>query len=213
VALDASGNVHTVGRFSGTVDFDPSASTANLTAAAAGSDAFVWKLSPDFTSGACCTALHSLRTCVEELTRDECAAQQGLYVGPETRCDDPLTCEALLVTMESMSAESTASGVLVAWTTASEVDSVGFRVLRESADSRDKTPRAVSPFIPTAGNSLAGATYSFLDDTKGVWSGRRYYIEDIDIFGRVTRHGPIQVQGRTGDREAAGLRIKEGANR
>ncbi len=43
VAVDAEGSVYTTGEFAGTVDFDPSASTSNLTSAG-DSDAFVSKL-------------------------------------------------------------------------------------------------------------------------------------------------------------------------
>ena len=43
VALDAAGNIYTVGRFTGSVDFDPGAETYNLTAAGE-HDAFISKL-------------------------------------------------------------------------------------------------------------------------------------------------------------------------
>ena len=43
VALDAANNIHVAGQFSGTVDFDPSAATADVSSSAF-DDGFVWKL-------------------------------------------------------------------------------------------------------------------------------------------------------------------------
>jgi len=48
IAVDGSGAVYVAGRFSGTTDFDPSASVAALTSAGQ-SDVFVWKLNPTGT--------------------------------------------------------------------------------------------------------------------------------------------------------------------
>jgi hypothetical protein len=50
IAVDSSGNVHTTGQFSGTVDFDPGPATANLTSESglgASTDIFVQKLDSD----------------------------------------------------------------------------------------------------------------------------------------------------------------------
>jgi hypothetical protein len=46
IAVDDTGNVYVVGEFRDTVDFDPSAGTANLSGGNSG-DAFVWKLDSD----------------------------------------------------------------------------------------------------------------------------------------------------------------------
>lgn len=42
---------------------------------------------------------------------------------------------------------------------------------------------------------MLGASYEFLDDARQRLDSVRYYIEDVDIYGRVTRHGPLQVEG------------------
>lgn len=97
--------------------------------------------------------------------------------------------------MESISADKTANGVLISWTTVSEINTFGFRVLRQESDSREKTARVVSPIIPAAGNGVNGATYQFLDQARRATPGAQYFVEDIDIYGRVTRHGPLDVQG------------------
>jgi hypothetical protein len=55
----------------------------------------------------------------------------------------------------------------------------------------------VSPqVIHPKGSDLSGAEYEFLDASKGRRSGDvAYYLEDIDLWGRVTRHGPVYPGG------------------
>ena len=70
---------------------------------------------------------------------------------------------------------------------------MGFRVLRESGN-REKSMTVIAPLIRAAGNGLTGASYEFLDNARQATGNVRYYIEDIDLNGKVTRHGPIEVQ-------------------
>ena len=44
------------------------------------------------------------------------------------------------------------------------------------------------------GNALNGSSYRFVDNGKEATAAQSYYIEDIDIYGKVTRHGPIAVE-------------------
>lgn len=148
---------------------------------------------------ACCTNGPGTESDCVDLNRDECQAGGGLFLGGGTDCIDVLDCVPLLATFESMTASARQEGVLLHWTTSIEIDTIGFRVLRKEADSRAKTPHAVSPLIPAAGTPFAGATYVFLDNSKGSTSASRYYIEDTDIYGKTTRHGPILVD--RGDRQ------------
>ena len=89
--------------------------------------------------------------------------------------------------------------MLISWTTASEIDTIGFRVLRETPRGREKTVDAISQLIPSAGYSLLGSSYNFLDNSKGAVSAEHYYLEDVDLYGKVTRFGPITVdRGKPG---------------
>ena len=145
--------------------------------------------------GACCTDGPGTQSDCILATRDDCEANHLTFLGEGTSCDEVIDCVALVVTMQSMSAERLKNGVRVAWTTATEVDTVGFRVLRETAGP-EKAVRPVSSLIPAAGHGLSGATYEFLDNTKAAAAATVYWIEDVDTFGRTSRHGPITVGGR-----------------
>ena len=82
---------------------------------------------------------------------------------------------------------------MIHWTTQAEIDTVGFRVLREVPGTTDKTVDVLVELIPANGHALIGASYEFLDNSKQAAIAVYYYIEDIDIYGKVTRHGPITV--------------------
>jgi hypothetical protein len=144
--------------------------------------------------GACCTNGPGTQSNCIITTQQDCEANHSLYLGDGAPCTDDLDCTLLLVTMESMSATATPHGVLLSWTTVAEVDTVAFRLLRETPGVREKTLKVIAPMIPAAGNGLTGASYEFLDNTYRSGSAAQYYIEDIDIFGKVTRHGPIVVE-------------------
>jgi hypothetical protein len=96
-----------------------------------------------------------------------------------------------------MSAVAGAGGVWIRWTTAAEIDTVGFRVLRESPDSRGKALQQVGSVVPSSGFALAGASYELFDSSPEAARATAYFIEDIDIFGRATLHGPIAVDRGT----------------
>jgi len=65
----------------------------------------------------------------------------------------------------------------------------------------------IAPMIPAAGNGLTGATYQFFDNTLRTGIAAQYYIDDIDIFGKVTRHGPIVVTRIAPTRAATDQRV------
>jgi hypothetical protein len=137
-----------------------------------------------------------------------CEAGRGLFLGTNVECADVVDCIPLLVTFESMSATGGPQGVAISWTTASEVDTVGFRVLRQMSDGRTKALAQVGPMVFGSGDSFAGASYEVFDNTPEASRARFYILEDIDIYGKVTQHGPISVERAPTVRETPVSRVK-----
>jgi hypothetical protein len=82
----------------------------------------------------------------------------------------------------------------VEWETATEIDNLGFNLYR--ADTADGPyVKLNEELIPSqAPGSPEGAVYVWLDST--VQTGRTYYykLEDVDIYGHTTLHGPVRVK-------------------
>jgi hypothetical protein len=80
--------------------------------------------------------------------------------------------------------------VRIEWKTETELDSEGFYLWR--SDEKDGEYVRINPyFIPSHGEAGFGAEYSYTD--YDVQNGIIYYykLEDIDIYGKSTFHGPV----------------------
>ncbi len=95
------------------------------------------------------------------------------------------------VTLADLRATPHDGEVLVAWTTASELDTLGFDVYRSERPDRDFA--RVSPALVVASGDPTGASYYLLDQT--VTNGRTYYylLEEVDLAGRGTLRGPASA--------------------
>ena len=100
------------------------------------------------------------------------------------------------VTTLSATADSQ-GGVLVEWRTSYEVDNLGFHVYREEGGQRLRiTPELVAGSALFAGSRTeltAGRSYAWWDP-QGT-SGARYWLEDVDLNGQRTWHGPATPSG------------------
>lgn len=99
------------------------------------------------------------------------------------------------VKLQSFSAVSTSGGVLVTWRTGGEVRNLGFNVYRDQNGRRLR----VNPSL-IAGSSLmmrraesrhSGKSYAWFD--RGA-AANSYWLEDVDLNGTRTLHGPIIVE-------------------
>ena len=106
---------------------------------------------------------------------------------------------SLVWPLAAMAQEPTpaASVVVVEWTTESEVDMAGFNLYRsESPDGPYVKVNAA--LIPGASDPLLGGKYAYTD--TNVVAGRTYYykLEDVELGGTTTLHGPIEVVAKAG---------------
>jgi hypothetical protein len=82
--------------------------------------------------------------------------------------------------------------VVVEWSTASEVDTAGYFLYR-SEKPGGPFDRVNQNLIPASNDPLVGGSYSYED--SGVQAGKTYYyqLEDIELDGSKTIHGPIEI--------------------
>ena len=83
--------------------------------------------------------------------------------------------------------------VIVEWETASELDTIGFNVLR-SENPEGSYMQVNSQLIPTDSDSLTGNQYTYHDTVPKAGTTYFYMLEEIEITGNSNRHGPIEVK-------------------
>ena len=97
----------------------------------------------------------------------------------------------LPVELSAFSAVNVNGVVRLSWTTQSEMNSLGFYVNRREGTTGDF--ERISGLIEGAGNSAAPRNYLFEDERLEKGRTYSYMLEDKDINGRVSWHGPISV--------------------
>ncbi len=105
-----------------------------------------------------------------------------------------LTLLAAVFLLWQASREAT---VLVEWSTASELDTVGFNLYRADIPQGPYV-QVNHELIPASSDPLAGGDYSYPD--RAVQPGRTYYyeLEEVQSNGGRDRFGPISVQAENG---------------
>jgi uncharacterized repeat protein (TIGR01451 family) len=101
------------------------------------------------------------------------------------------------VRMGGFTATQTANGVMLSWNTGGELHNLGFNVYRDVAGEKVR----LNPSL-IAGSSLlmrealeqhAAKTYGWIDHSFN--AGGLYWLEDVDLNGTRTMHGPVSMQG------------------
>ncbi len=87
------------------------------------------------------------------------------------------------------------NGVMLEWQTGFEVDNLGFRIYRQEGGTRSLlNQELVAGSALVAGSRTvltAGRTYAFWVDAKDAGKDSAFWLEDIDLNGTSTWHGPF----------------------
>lgn len=87
--------------------------------------------------------------------------------------------------------------VVIEWSTASELDTVGFNLYRsESLDGG--LEKINDQLIPATSDAFMGGSYQFTDATTRPGRTYYYWLEDVDASGIINRNGPIEAQAGSG---------------
>jgi hypothetical protein len=88
-----------------------------------------------------------------------------------------------------------APSVIIEWETASEINTVGFHILRANSPEGTFT-RITQDLIPASSDPLTESAYSYRD--TDVQAGQTYYylLEDVENNGNSTTHGPIEITAK-----------------
>ena len=104
-------------------------------------------------------------------------------------------CETTLIKLSSFAATPKSEKVILQWNTESEIDNAGFNIYRATAEDGEYI-KINSALIAAEGSSTQGTNYEFID--YGLKNGKTYYykLEDIDLNGSGTLHGPVSATPR-----------------
>ncbi len=109
------------------------------------------------------------------------------------------------ITLRSFSAHSAtdkngANRVVLTWKTGGEAHNLGFNVYRDQNGNRVRmNPSVIAGSALLMSGALpkhAGRSYAWIDPSAGM-TGASYWLEDIDVNGTRTMHGPVSVSAET----------------
>ena len=121
---------------------------------------------------------------------------KSTYWGDATDVSNPgyMLGGVLPVTLSGFRAERTETGVLIKWTTESELNNAGFNILR--SQTRNGTFKGInSTLIQGAGTTGERQTYRWTDTTAKPNVTYYYRLEDISFSGVRTRLSTVRIRG------------------
>jgi hypothetical protein len=99
------------------------------------------------------------------------------------------------ITLSGFKAEGKNKKVIISWTTEAEIENVGFNLYRSESQAGGYV-KINSSIIPANGSPIKGAYYEFIDNDVKNRKTYFYKLEDIDLNGKATMHGPVSALPR-----------------
>jgi trimeric autotransporter adhesin len=105
---------------------------------------------------------------------------------------------ALAVTLVDFNAAQVGDLVQVTWETVSEIDNAGFNLYRTGSVGDRPEPSDLLAYVPSqAPGSTQGAAYTYEDAAVEAGQTYWYWLEDVDLSGATTLHGPVSATVQT----------------
>ena len=101
--------------------------------------------------------------------------------------------EPTAVTLAGFTATQQEGDNLIAWETASEIDTLGFNVYRSVLAAGSRTVLNDSLILAQTPGVERGASYSWLDPGCTVGATDLYWLETVSLDGQKTFHGPVSA--------------------
>jgi len=112
----------------------------------------------------------------------------GFYVWPVRGGQVPT-----LIELSTFTATPSGRVVILEWTTASEIDNAGFNLYRAESEDGEYV-KINNSLIPAKGSPTSGTTYQYIDNEVRNRETYYYKLEDIDLNGTSTMHGPVSAE-------------------
>jgi hypothetical protein len=125
--------------------------------------------------------------------------------------DVPLSGKGItptVVKLSSFTATPADRAVILTWTTASEIDNAGFNLYRSESETGGYV-KINSSLIPAQGSPTSGATYQYVDNNVKNRTTHYYKLEDIDLNGKSTLHGPVSAMPRRVRSDECGVKDQD----
>jgi hypothetical protein len=98
------------------------------------------------------------------------------------------------VTLASFDAAAAGEAIVLNWTTAAELNSLGFNVYRAAAVDSLRSKLNSSLIASMAPGSPTGASYQFVDDTARAGVTYYYWLQEVGANGQLAEYGPVSAQ-------------------